>query len=167
MGGNRRFLRLEIDLFAVAPEVFEVVKLTEFVVHHVHDHVDKIEHDPRRHPHALGGKGADVVVYPKFLSNFVDDGAKVRLVGAGHDNKIIGNGGEFTEIQKSDVFGLAIVGQPSTGECEGFGFHKKSVGLNRLLAKRSHREEAKPSGCFVNRKLAKRLPALAIFSQSS
>ena len=104
------------------------------------------------------------MIEPEFLGDLVDDGTQVRLVGAGGDHEIIGNGGEFAEIQKGDVFGLFIVGQPGTGECERFGFHIKSDGLSGRLAKRSHRPEAKPSGPFVNRKLADRVSCACDFS---
>ena len=65
------------------------------------------------------------MIQSEFLGDLIDDGTQVRLVGAGDDHKIIGNRGEFAEIQKGDVFGLFIVGQPGTDLCEQFGFHIK------------------------------------------
>ena len=79
-------------------------------------------------------------------------------------HEIIGNRGEFAEIQKGDVFGLFIVGQPGTGLCEQFGFHVKKGGPSWLLFKLSHLPEPKPSRPFVNRKLAGSLPRACDFS---
>ncbi len=112
LGGGGRVFRLEGDPLGIPPEALEVVEFAEFVVHHVDEDVDEIEHDPRGHPSALGGEGTDAVLFPHFLGDLIDDGPQMRLVGAGDDDEVVGDGGEFPEIQQGYVLGFLVVGQP-------------------------------------------------------
>jgi len=126
-GGDGRGFRLERDSVGIAPETLEVVVFAEFVVHHVDEDVEIIEHDPRGHPGALGGEGTDALILLQTLGDLIDDGTQMRFVGTGNDDEVVGHRGEFPEIQQGDVLSFFVVGKLGACECELFGFHRRGV----------------------------------------
>ena len=140
----------------ITPKALEVVVFSEFVVHHVDEDIEKIEHDPRGRPRALGGEGSDVVFLLQTLGDLIDDGTQVRFVGTGDDDKVVGHRGEFPEIQQGDVLGFLVVGKPGAGESELFGFHKRGVAEPSAWPRAATWPEANARLVFVNRKLVKR-----------
>ena len=89
----------EIDLFGVAPEALEVVKISGVFVEDVYDEVAVIEQDPFGRIVALGANDAGVQLLLQLLGDLVGDRLHLPLVGAAGDNEKFGETGDIAEVE--------------------------------------------------------------------
>src|SRR5436190_11446874 len=71
--GPRRPARA--DPRRVAPKPFQVVMRADLSPHHVHDHVEEIQHHPGRLQRAIHRAWTQGMVLTQLLGDFIDDGA--------------------------------------------------------------------------------------------
>jgi len=64
--------------------------------------------------------------------DFIDDRAQVRLAGAGADHEVIGDAGDFAEIEDDDVFCLFVVRQFPAEHGQFSGVHSFRFYLSAL-----------------------------------
>ena len=75
------------------------------------DDVGIIEHLPGAADTAVDGARTQLIIAAQSIGNFGGDGAEVGLVGAGDDDKIIGDGGDFAHVENDSILGFFIFGQ--------------------------------------------------------
>jgi hypothetical protein len=107
----------------VAPEVFEVVEFADVAAHDVDDDIEVIEDDPGGVDGAIRAAGGQLVIFFEVLLDFVDDGAEVRLARAGANDEVIGNAGDFAEVEDDDVFCLFVVREFPAEHSQFSGVH--------------------------------------------
>src|SRR5258706_5618866 len=88
---------------SVAPEGFAVVSLTDIRAHDMDDDIKKIQNDPGGVQFSIHCSGADIMLIPEFVQDFIHNGAKVRIARAGGDYEVIRYPGKFTYVQDDDV----------------------------------------------------------------
>jgi hypothetical protein len=107
----------------VAPEIFEVVEFAHVAAHDVDDHVEIIQDHPGGVDGAVGSARALVVLFFEILLDFIDNGAEVRLAGAGADNEVISDAGDLAEVEDDNVFCLFVVRQFAAEQSQFSGVH--------------------------------------------
>ena len=81
----------------------------------VDNDLEIIEHDPLAGGKTVHGYGFDFVVLLQACRNFTRDRFQLRLGSGRTDDKEIGKGGNPTQIQNDDVFGLFVRGKLGAG----------------------------------------------------
>src|SRR5688572_14286543 len=109
--GEGRLLFARLDLRRIAPEIFKLVEIADVFAHYVNNHVKVVQDDPGGVDRAIRSARTDLLIFFEVFLDFVNDGTQVGFARAGADNEIIGDAGNFAEIEDNDVFSLFIVRQ--------------------------------------------------------
>src|SRR5690242_8188106 len=73
----------------IAPKRFQIVSLPNVLPHHVHNHIKKIQNNPRGLESPVNGPRPEVVFLFKLIRDFVNNRTQVRLARAGGQYEVI------------------------------------------------------------------------------
>jgi hypothetical protein len=108
---GERLFPARFDVRGIAPKVLEFIEFANVFAHDMNDHVEVIEDNPIGIDAAVGAARADVLVFFEMFLDFVNDGAQVGFAGAGANHEIIGDAGDFSQVEDNDVFCLSVICQ--------------------------------------------------------
>ena len=101
---------MPLDFGCVAPEQFEIVEFSKFVVEEMDDDIDKIDDGPSALLEAGRAKGGSAILFAEGFY-FLGDRSDLLGTGSGTDDEMFGDRATVGQLQDNDVGAMAIVGQ--------------------------------------------------------
>ena len=109
LSGCKSLLLARFYLWRIPPKIFEVVKFTDVGPHYMDDHVKIIEHHPRCIDRPVRPAWREVMFLLEMFLDLVNDCPQVGFARTGADDEVIGDAGDFSEVENYDVFCVFIV----------------------------------------------------------
>ena len=107
------------DLSCVAPQSFEGVVFANILLKNVDDDVTKVDDNPLGRRCSFDAERR-MALGLELVDHMVCDRARLSLRFSGADDQVIGNGGQFGDMQDENVGGLFV--QDGTCHRQRFGF---------------------------------------------
>ena len=101
--------KTQMDVYKVAPEIFQTVSLTEFGMEDMDENIIVVHDDPTAGRKAVAVQRADAGV-AETVGDLVGDGLEMRLGCAVADQEEIGDVGNATNIENNGLLGLLLEG---------------------------------------------------------
>jgi len=101
--------------------------LSEVGAHDVDDDIEEVEDDPIGLECAVDGARPDVMLDAETIADFLDDGAQVRLAGAGSEDEEVGDGGEITHVEDDEILRFFIISEFAAEQSQFSSVHRALI----------------------------------------